>query len=166
MKNTVASAEGPGPRTVSLKGSAPAAWAEKGTARIALRPEPGAAANSRARFLQTGAADSGRERRNHMTLPAGPRDAWRSGAIVRAAARNPSDDHQRPEMLMRRMVDSLDQRRHNELRDLHPEVLDLPRRILKREWERVKDSPPPICMGRFGGEFGCSSSLVRCDDRC
>ena len=53
---------------------------------------------------------------------------------------NPNeDDHQRLEMLMRRMVNSLDQGRNDEFRDLHPEVLDLSRKILKREWDRVKE---------------------------
>ena len=56
---------------------------------------------------------------------------------------NPNeDDHQRLEMLMRRMVNSLDRERNDEFRDLYPKVLDLSRKILKREWDRVKKSTP------------------------
>ena len=92
LKGIAASVEGLGPRTVSLKPSTPAAWVENETARSALRPERGATANRRARFLQSGPADSGREQRNHMTLCGAARclAVW---GHRRAAARNPSDDH-------------------------------------------------------------------------
>ena len=54
---------------------------------------------------------------------------------------NPNEtDHQRLECLMHRMVHDLSTGRgqNSEYPNLHPEMIALSRRILKREWDRVK----------------------------
>ena len=55
---------------------------------------------------------------------------------------NPNeDDHQRLEVLMRGMVGEIHYEKgtKDEFPDLHTEVIALSRKILKREWDRVKE---------------------------
>ena len=55
---------------------------------------------------------------------------------------NPNEeDHQRLEVLMRRMVSEInyEKGKKDEFPGLHTEVIGLSRKILKREWDRVKN---------------------------
>ena len=61
---------------------------------------------------------------------------------------NPNeDDHQQLEVLMRSMVTSIGQQRSDEFPVLHTKVIALSRRILKREWDRVKEPLPAEAPG-------------------
>ena len=52
---------------------------------------------------------------------------------------NPNEnDHQRLEVLMERMVASIENRKPDVFPEIHTEVITLSRSILKREWDRVK----------------------------
>ena len=53
---------------------------------------------------------------------------------------NPNeDDHQRLEILMRRMVSEIGKGISNDFPDCYSEVIDLSRTMLKREWNCVKE---------------------------
>ena len=62
-------------------------------------------------------------------------------AHIRLMLNSNEDDHQRLEVLMRRMVDEIqyEKGKKPEFPDLHTEVIALSRKILKREWDRVKE---------------------------
>lgn len=56
------------------------------------------------------------------------------------------DDHQRLEVLIRKMVAAIqyEKGKKDEFPDLHTEVVALSRIILKREWDRVKEPIPAL----------------------
>jgi hypothetical protein len=58
------------------------------------------------------------------------------------------DDHQRLETLIRKMIAAIqyEKGQPDEFPDLHTEVVALSRKILKREWDRVKE---PLPAGDF-----------------
>ena len=62
-------------------------------------------------------------------------------AHIRLMLNSNEEDHQRLEVLMRRMVDEIqyEKGKKPEFPDLHAEVIALSRKILKREWDRVKE---------------------------
>ncbi|MCY4584462.1 MAG: hypothetical protein OXB98_00335 [Bryobacterales bacterium] len=53
---------------------------------------------------------------------------------------NPNEnDHQRLEVLIKKMVSSIENRKPDVFPEIHTEVINLARSILKREWDRVKE---------------------------
>ena len=56
------------------------------------------------------------------------------------------DDHQRLEALIRKMIAAIQYKKGqpDEFPDLHTEVVALSRRMLKREWDRVKEPIPAV----------------------